>query len=39
MFYMILIGRGAFHLLRRLSVRVAGVYGKANGGMSNDKEG
>ena len=38
-YFLILIGRGAFHLLRRLSVRVAGVYGKANVGMSNDKEG
>ena len=33
------LGRGAFRLHRRLSVRVAGAAGKANVGISNDKAG
>ena len=33
------IGRGAFQRRRRLPVRVAGVFGKANVGISNDNGG
>ena len=33
------IGRGAFHRRRMQDVSFAGVYGKANVGISNDKEG
>ena len=33
------IGRGAFHLRRRFAARRAGADGKANVGISNDKEG
>ncbi len=32
------IGRGAFQRQRRSFVRMAGVSGKANVGISNDKE-
>ena len=33
------IGRGAFHAQRRYLVMGAGVHGKANVGISNDKAG
>ena len=33
------IGRGAFHVRRMRRVTVAGAHGKANVGISNDKEG
>ena len=33
------VGRGAFHRRRRCIVRYVGDYGKANVGISNDKEG
>ena len=33
------IGRGAFRLRRRLCASMAGADGKANVGISNDKEG
>ena len=33
------IGRGAFHMRRRLCASMAGAYGKANVGISNDKAG
>ncbi len=33
------IGRGAFHLRRMVGVTLPGVDGKANVGISNDKEG
>ena len=33
------IGRGAFHLRRMVRVTNPGGYGKANVGISNDKEG
>ena len=32
------IGRGAFHRRRMVKVTDPGVYGKANVGISNDKE-
>ena len=32
------IGRGAFHMRRMVRVTYPGVYGKANVGISNDKE-
>ena len=35
----VMMGRGAFQRLRRLSVSLAGVSGKENVGMSNDKIG
>ncbi len=34
-----MIGRGAFQRRRRWSVRVAGGFGKANVGISNDNAG
>ena len=34
-----LIGRGAFHMRRRLLEMKAGADGKADAGMSNDNEG
>ena len=33
------IGRGAFHIRRMVRVTYPGGYGKANVGISNDKEG
>ena len=33
------IGRGAFHRRRMVKVTDPGAYGKANGGISNDKKG
>ena len=33
------IGRGAFHIRRMVRVTYPGGYGKANVGLSNDKEG
>ena len=33
------IGRGAFHMCRMVSVSDPGACGKANVGISNDKEG
>ena len=33
------IGRGAFHMRRMVLVTNPGAYGKANVGISNDKEG
>ena len=33
------IGRGAFHMRRMVRVTYPGAYGKANVGISNDKEG
>ena len=33
------IGRGAFHVRRMCRVTGAGAHGKANVGISNDKEG
>ena len=33
------IGRGAFHVRRIWRVTVVGAHGKANVGISNDKEG
>ena len=33
------IGRGAFHVRRMMKVIDSGAYGKANVGISNDKEG
>ena len=33
------IGRGAFHRRRMVKVTDPGAYGKANVGISNDKEG
>jgi hypothetical protein len=33
------IGRGAFHMGRRLTERTAGLYGRENAGMSNEKAG
>ena len=36
---MTVIGRGAFHVRRMVKVIDPGAYGKANVGISNDKEG
>ena len=33
------IGRGAFHVRRRVQITNPGAHGKANVGISNDKEG
>ena len=33
------IGRGAFHMRRMVKITDPGAYGKANVGISNDKEG
>ena len=33
------IGRGAFHVRRRWRTTASGAHGKANVGISNDKEG